>query len=141
MDNSSTPSTFTLVLWAVATPVLAALTALLSHLLTKPRQTADLHKTEAETTKTEAEARQIDSVIITNAYKRLDELEMIGRSQGLENTTLKQAILSLEYDSRNKDIKIKSLEAANDLLERQVQKARGAGMLIDREPHSPNPAA
>lgn len=130
-----------LALQAIAITLAGAIGSFVTYLLTRKRQSADIHKTEAETTKTEAEARQIDSAIITNAYKRLDELEMMNRGQGLEITVLKQAALGLEFDGRTKDLKIRSLEAANDLLDRQVQKARAAGMLEDREPHSPNPAA
>lgn len=139
--SSSIFSPLALAVQAAAISLAGGAGALIHHLLTKEAQAVDIHKKEAETTKTEAESRQIDSLIITNAYKRLDELEVINRCQGLENTTLKQSILNLEFDGRNKDLKISSLEAANELLERQVQKARGAGMLEDRAPHSPNPAA
>jgi hypothetical protein len=134
-------SPLVLALQAVAMALATAFGSFITYLLTKKSQSANIHKIEAETVKTEAESRQIDSAIITNAYKRLDELEVMNRGQGLEITALKQSILGWEFDGRNKDSKIKTLEAANDLLERQVQKARAAGMLEDREPHSPNPAA
>lgn len=141
MENSPASSTLSLALWAVATPVLSVLSALVSHFLSKPRQSAEMHKTGAETAKTEAEARQIDSAILTKAYERLDKYEDIRQHQSEIIATLENRNFELEYTGRVKDAESRRLNGEIELLNLQVQKARAQGFLEDRAPHSPNPAA
>lgn len=141
MQNSSTSSTMFLALWGIVTTIASGLSAWFAHHLTKRQQSATVHKTEAETAKTEAEARQIDSAILMKAYERLDEYEQIRQRQSEAIATLENRNFDLEFEGRVKDGENRRLQGEIEILNLQVQKAKAAGVLTVRPPHSPNPAA
>ena len=134
MQNSSSPSMLSLALWAVATPVLSGFSALVAHLLTRPKQSAEIHKTEAE-------ARDIESSIMMRIYSRLDDYETKRLGLNKTITDLEDKNFSLQYEGRLKDTEIERLKEEVRILNFQVDRAKGSGFLVDREPHSPNPAA
>lgn len=134
MQNPSTPSLQTFILWAIATPILSALSALISHLLTRPKQSAEIHKTEAE-------AQEIQSSIMMKVYGRLDDYEDKRKQLNNAIADLENRNFDLEYAGRQKDAEIKRLKEEIGILNFQVDRAKASGFLEERAPHSPNPAA
>lgn len=144
MENSPASSSLPTILSglaAIASLIGIPVSAILTHFLTRRYRSAKTHQTNAETGKSEAQSRQIDSAIVMRAYTRLDEYEEITRRQSGEITKLEHRVLDLEYEGRTRDAEIKRLQAEAEILNLQIQRARAAGFLTDREPHSPNPAA
>lgn len=104
-------------LHAIAIAIASAVSALLAHFLTKRRQSADIHKTNAETGKTQAETRQIDSEILLRAFERLEELEEMNRNQGSEIIILERGKAETEWrlslSEQREKIHIEELRLAN----------------------------
>lgn len=95
---TSTLPTLAYVLLTLASVFSGAIGSLLTYLFTRPKQSADIHKTNAEANKTEAETRQIDSGILFQAFKRLDELETITRTQNAAIIALERGKADLEWE-------------------------------------------
>lgn len=123
------------VLLGLATILSNALTAFFTYVFTRPKQSADIHKTEAE-------AQDIQSSIMMKIYGRLDDYENTRRRLNEAIADLENRNFDLEYAGRQKDAENQRLKSEMDILDRQVQKARARGFLAeDRMPGSPNPAA
>lgn len=123
------------VLLGLATILSNALTAFFTYVFTRPQQSADIHKTEAE-------AQDIQSSIMMKIYGRLDDYENTRRRLNEAIADLENRNFDLEYAGRQKDAENQRLKSEMDILDRQVQKARAQGFLAeDRRPGSPNPAA
>lgn len=128
-------STLAYVLLGLATIFSNVLTAVFTYLFSRPKQSADIHKTEVE-------AQDIQSSIMVKIYTRLDEYENTRRELNETIADLENRNFNLEYAGRQKDTENKRLLSEIEILDRQVQKARARGFLAeDRMPGTPNPAA
>ena len=120
----------------------SALNGLLGLFLGRRQRAAESNKTDAETAKTQAEARQIDSSIILKTFDRLEQFENITRQQRLQLTELEQQLMTVEFELEGERAKTKRLVGELQLLNLQIQRARAAGFLAgDHLPGTPNPAA
>ncbi len=141
--DSPPPTSTTLpnLIYILASSLTTLLVALGGFFFLRRQRSADVHKTNADTRKLEAESRQIDSTILLKAYERLDDLESVSRQQAIEITRLNQKVMQYEYEQRTDRAKIKEQTAEIKLLDLQVQRARRAGFLAIDKPGMPNPAA
>jgi chaperonin cofactor prefoldin len=118
---TSTLPTLAYVLLALATIFAGALGALINHLFNRPVQSASVHKTNAETGKTQAETRQIDSEILLRAFERLDDLETITREQNGQIIALErdkaEAEWKLSLSEQREKVHLEELRIANAELE------------------------
>lgn len=131
MQNTGAPSlnTILLAISAIASLFGIPSTAVLTHFLTRRMYSAGIHKTNAETGKTEAETRQIDSTILFKAYERLDDLEQINHDQGLR-------ITALERERQEVDWKL-SLSEQREKIHIEELRLANAELRILREPQKP----
>lgn len=74
------------------------LTVFINKLLGRRRESVETSEISARTSKTEAETRQIDSAIVNNAYKRLDELEAIIHAMNIEKQKLIGENVKLDWE-------------------------------------------
>jgi len=136
MQDSTSPSltTYLSALAAIASLVGIPVSSILTYLFTRPKQSAEIHKTEAE-------AQEIQSSIMMRIYRRLDDYEIVRQRLNEAIADLENRNFDLEYASRVKDSRIKQQSEEITILNLQIQRARAQGFLEEREPHSPNPAA
>lgn len=137
MQNSTSPTLTTYLsgLAALASLVGIPVSSILTYFLTRPKQSADIHKTEAET-------RQIESSIMMKIYERLDDYETMRQRDSNRIADLENRNFDLECAGRAKDSEERRLKSEMEILNLQVQKAKAQGFLAgDRTPGSPNPAA
>lgn len=100
MENNAPPYSLTTLLSglaALASIIGIPVSSLLTYFLTRPKQSADIHKTSAEAGKIEAETRQIDSAIADRAYERLDQLEAIIHQMNLDKVKAVADFARLEW--------------------------------------------
>jgi hypothetical protein len=90
---------------AIAIPVASLLSAVAGYLFGRPQQKAKVELTRAEvefqaaqTHKTDAQARDIDSRIFQRAYERLDELEVMNRAQAQTIIEIESKRSRLEWE-------------------------------------------
>lgn len=81
----------------LANIITAAISSFITYLIARPKQAVDIHKSQAEISKTQAETRQIDSNILFEAFKRLDDLETITHQQTGEIIALQRAKGEVEW--------------------------------------------
>lgn len=99
MENSA-PTSFLPTILSGLAAVATFLAIPISYFLGKRKQSADISEVNARTLKTQAEARQIDSAILLEAYTRLDELQDIIHSMSVKSTLDDQIKADLEWKVR-----------------------------------------
>jgi hypothetical protein len=137
MQNSTSPTLATYLsgLAALASLVGIPVSSILTYFFTRPKQSAEIHKAEAE-------IEEIKSSIMMKIYGRLDDYETMRQRDGDTIADLENRNFNLEWAGREKDSEKKRMADEIEILHMQIQKARAQGFLAeDREPHSPNPAA
>lgn len=77
-------------LMGLANIITAAISSFVTYLTLRTKQTADRRKTEAET-------RQIDSNIVFEAFRRMDELETMTREQNDDIIALQRSKAEIEW--------------------------------------------
>lgn len=83
----------------------------LTYLFTRRKQKADVSQVNAETHKTEAETRQIDSAIALRAFERLDDLELIIDELRIERRADKKKLEDMEWRYGMLEVQLKKAVA------------------------------
>src|SRR5260370_40270027 len=85
-------------LMALATVFGATISSLVTNLLNRRKQSADTDLTKAQTVKTQAESRQIDSAILSRAYDRIEDFKVIVGDKNIEIIDLQRDKARLDWE-------------------------------------------